>query len=274
LALFGKNKTPGEMSFLDHLEDLRWHLVRGAISVVVAAIFLFLQKDFIFDGIIFAPANPNFITYRALCSLSHAMGMGEALCMSNPDFKLVSTTLAGQFTMHIWVSIVGGIIVSFPYIVFQIWSFIKPALKQTELHFSRSLIFFVSLLFLAGILFGYYVITPLSVNFLSGYQVSTTVSNMIEVESFISTVTTITFASGLVFQLPVLIYFLSLLGLVGPAFLRTYRKHSIVVILLVAAVITPSPDITSQLLVAAPLYILYEISIFVSAYVQNKNASK
>jgi sec-independent protein translocase protein TatC len=198
--------------------------------------------------------------------------MGDALCMGTPDFQLINTTLSGQFTMHIWVSLVAGFVVAFPYVVFELWRFIRPALRQTELRFSKSIIFFVSLLFCVGILFGYYVITPLSVNFLSGYQVSEAVKNMIEVESFISTVTTITFASGLVFQLPVLIYFLSLLGLVTPAFLRKYRKHSIVVILIVAAVITPSPDITSQLLVATPLYLLYEISIFVSAYVHNKNS--
>jgi len=264
------NEEAAQMSFLEHLEALRGHLIRAAIAVVVASVLLFCYREFIFDVILFAPKNPDFITYRALCKLSHLLNIGDALCLSNFNFELINTTLAGQFTMHMWVALVGGLVVSFPYIAWELWRFVKPALSLKELTYSRGLVFFTSGLFITGILFGYYVICPLSINFLGTYVVSIDVKNMIEMDSYISTVTTITLASGLVFELPILIYFLTKIGLVTPTFMRTYRKHAIVVILLLAAVITPSPDVTSQMLVAIPIYILYEISVFVSAYVMKK----
>ncbi|HRG57462.1 MAG TPA: twin-arginine translocase subunit TatC [Bacteroidia bacterium] len=258
------------MSFLEHLEALRWHLMRAVIAVLVLAIFLFFYREIVFDHFLFAPKHPDFWTYRMLCFLSDYLDMGDALCIKELPFELINTELSGQFTMHIWVSFVAGFILAAPYVLWEIWRFIKPALHEKERKYSRGVVFFSSILFFAGVLFGYYVIVPLSINFLGSYQVSADVKNMIAMDSFVSTVTTITFASGIVFELPIVIYFLTQIGLMTPQFMRTYRKHAMVIILIVAAVITPSPDVTSQLLVAFPLYLLYELSIFVSMYVVKK----
>lgn len=258
------------MSFLDHLEALRWHLMRAVIAVLTLAIVLFFYREIVFDHFLFAPKHPDFWTYRMLCLLSDYLEMGDALCIRELPFELINTELSGQFTMHIWVSFVAGFILAAPYVLWEIWRFIKPALHEKERKYSKGVVFFSSLLFFSGVLFGYYVIVPLSINFLGSYQVSSDVKNMIAMDSFVSTVTTITFAAGIVFELPIVIYFLTQIGLMTPQFMRTYRKHAMVIILIVAAVITPSPDVTSQLLVAFPLYMLYELSIFVSMYVVKK----
>lgn len=274
MALFGNssNNGKGEMSFLGHLEVLRWHLVRSAIVIFAFAVTLFCYPKFLFDTIIFAPKHPEFWTYRMLCSLDDLMGAGGMLCIKEIPFELINTELSAQFTTHMWISFVGGLICGLPYLLWELWRFIKPALRVKELKYAKGIVFFTSMLFLIGVLFGYYVIVPLSVNFLGSYQVSAEVKNTIQMSSFISTVTTITLAAGIVFELPIVIYFLSKIGIMTPTFMRKFRKHAVVVILIVAAVITPSPDITSQLLVAFPLYFLYEISIFVSAYVVRKKA--
>ncbi len=266
-------KDKAEMSFLEHLEALRWHLMRSVIVVVLAAIVLFFYREIVFDYFLFAPKHPDFWTYRQLCRLSEYLNLGDSLCIKDMPFDLINTQLSGQFTMHIWVSFVAGFILAAPYVLWELWRFVKPALHDKEKKYSRGVVFYSSILFFLGVLFGYYVIVPLSVNFLGTYQVSSDVKNMIAMDSFISTVTTITFATGLVFELPIVVYFLTQIGIMTPQFMRTYRKHATVVILIVAAVITPSPDITSQLLVAFPLYLLYELSIFVSMYVVKK-ASK
>ena len=258
------------MSFLDHLEELRWHLVRSVVVIFSLAIVFFANREFLFDTIILAPKDPGFFTYRMMCKLSHFLNMGDALCMNGLEFSLINTTLSGQFTLHMWAAFVAGIVVGFPYLVWEAWRFINPALTATEIGYSKGILFFVSILFSIGVLFGYYLIAPLSINFLGTYQVSSEVKNMIDMDSYISTITVITFASGLLFELPIVVYFLSSLGIISPAFMKRYRKHAVVVILILAAVITPSPDITSQLLVALPVYVLYELSIFVSAYVVNK----
>jgi sec-independent protein translocase protein TatC len=258
------------MSFLDHLEELRWHLVRSVVVIFSLAIVFFANREFLFDTIILAPKDPGFFTYRMMCKLSHFLNMGDALCMNGLEFSLINTTLSGQFTLHMWAAFVAGIVVGFPYLVWEAWRFIKPALTATEIGYSKGILFFVSILFSIGVLFGYYLIAPLSINFLGTYQVSSEVKNMIDMDSYISTITVITFASGLLFELPIVVYFLSSLGIISPAFMKRYRKHAVVVILILAAIITPSPDITSQLLVALPVYVLYELSIFVSAYVVNK----
>ena len=258
------------MSFLDHLEELRWHLVRSVVVIFALAIVFFINKDFLFNTIILAPKNADFFTYKFMCKLSHLLQMGDALCMNGLEFSLINTTLSGQFTLHMWAAFVAGIVVGFPYLVWEAWRFIKPALTATEIGYSKGILFFVSILFSIGVLFGYYLIAPLSINFLGTYQVSSEVKNMIDMDSYISTITVITFASGLLFELPIVVYFVSSLGIISPAFMKRYRKHAVVVILILAAVITPSPDITSQLLVALPVYVLYELSIFVSAYVVNK----
>ena len=272
MALFAKAKKTekSEMSFLDHLEELRWHLVRSVVVIFSLAIVFFANREFLFDTIILAPTDANFFTYRMMCKLSHFLNMGDALCMNGIEFSLINTTLSGQFTLHMWAAFVAGIVVGFPYLVWEAWRFIKPALTATEIGYSKGLLFFVSILFSVGVLFGYYLIAPLSINFLGTYQVSKEVKNMIDMDSYISTITVITFASGLLFELPIVVFFLSSLGIISPAFMKRYRKHAVVVILILAAVITPSPDITSQLLVALPVYVLYELSIFVSAYVINK----
>lgn len=272
MAIFAKAKKSesAEMSFLDHLEELRWHLVRSVVVIFSLAIVFFANREFLFDTIILAPKDPGFFTYRMMCKLSHFLNMGDALCMNGLEFSLINTTLSGQFTLHMWAAFVAGIVVGFPYLVWEAWRFIKPALTATEIGYSKGILFFVSILFSIGVLFGYYLIAPLSINFLGTYQVSSEVKNMIDMDSYISTITVITFASGLLFELPIVVYFLSSLGIISPAFMKRYRKHAVVVILILAAIITPSPDITSQLLVALPVYILYELSIFVSAYVVNK----
>lgn len=270
MAILGsRNKSggTGEMSFLDHLEALRWHIVRSAGVIFTVAIVLFCYKEFLFDDILLAPKNPNFPTYRALCWLSNYFNLGEDLCVTKIDFALISTDLSSQFTTHMWSAFVGGLVIGFPFLIFELWKFIKPALKDQERKYARGVVFYTSFLFLTGVLFGYYIITPMSVNFLGSYQVSVDVKNTITLNSFIGTVTTLTLMTGLVFELPIVIYFLSKVGIMTPAFMRKYRRHAVVIILIVAAIITPTSDATTLMLVAIPLWILYEISIFVSAYV-------
>lgn len=271
----GTSQNPqAEMSFLEHLEALRWHLVRSVIAVLGFAVLLFFYKDLVFDTVIISPKKADFWTYRFLCDLSERLMMGDLLCIREIPFSLINTQLSGQFTMHMWVSFIGGIVLAFPYILWEVWRFIKPALHVKERQYATGLVTYSSSLFLLGILFGYFIIVPLSVNFLGTYQVSADVQNLIDMDSYVSTVTTITLASGIVFELPIIVYFLTKIGFMTPEFMRKFRRHAVVVILIVAAIITPSPDITSQLLVAFPLYFLYEISIFVSAYVIKNQKTK
>ncbi len=253
------------MHFLDHLEALRWHLVRSAIAIVVFSLVAFLNPEFLFDTIILGAKNPDFFTYRMMCLLSERFNID--MCITEVPFTLINIDISGQFTTHIYVAFVAGFIMAFPYFIWEMWRFIKPALSAKERNYSRGVVFFSSILFISGVLFGYLIISPLSINFLGSYQISQQVANQISLNSFISTVTMLTLSSGVVFELPVVIYFLSKMGLVTPLFLRTYRKHSMVVILIIAAVITPSPDVTSQVLVAVPLFLLYEIGIWVSGIV-------
>lgn len=275
--MFGSAFKPaqqGQMSFLDHVEALRWHLVRSVVVVFTLAIVLFIYHDFVFGTIIFGPKRSDFITYRAFCKLSHIFGMGEMLCMPAPEVNLVNTDISGQFNMHMWISFIGGIIVASPYILWELWRFIKPALKKKELTYVRGFVFFASILFIAGVLFSYFIITPLTVSFFAGYEVSgKDVLNLPSLDSYISTVTTLTLLSGIVFELPILVYFLTAFGILSPSFMRQYRKHAIVVILLIAAIITPSSDPFTQMVVAIPIYVLYEISIFVSIYVFRKQST-
>lgn len=260
------------MSFLDHLEELRWHLIRAVIAIMAVTIVAFVYKEIVFDVIIFGPKNPDFVSYRVLCYLSNQIGQ-SMFCFNEIPFELMNTMMSGQFTLHLWVSFIAGVVVAFPYLVFEIWRFIKPGLHPTERNNSRGLIFITSFLFTLGILFGYYVIVPFSIQFLATYTVSAEVVNRIDLSSYISTVTSVTLASGVVFELPVVVYFLSKLTILTPELMRTYRKHAIVVILVLAAIITP-PDVASQILVTLPVMLLYEISIFVSARVENKRIKR
>ena len=263
------------MSFLEHLEVLRWHLVRSVASIFIVAVAAFIAKSFIFDTVLLGPKSGDFWTYRMLCKASETFGLSDLLCIKDIPFELINISMAGQFTTHIVVSIITGFIVSFPYIVFEIWRFIKPGLHKTEQKYANGMVFYTSFLFTLGVLFGYYIIAPLSVNFLGSYHVSDLVTNQIDLNSYFSTISTLVLASGLVFELPMLMYFLTKIGVVTPQSLRQYRRHAIVGVLIMAAVITP-PDVSSQVLVFFPLMLLYEVSIWVSAFVlrnqENANA--
>ncbi len=247
------------MSFLEHLEELRWHIIRSLASVVAFAVIAFAMKDFVFGTVIFGPARTDFFTYRMLCKA----GM---YCIDELPFILQSRQMTGQFTMHITSSIVIGLILAFPYTFWEIWRFISPGLYEKEKKISTGAVFWVSFLFMIGILFGYFVITPLSVNFLATYQVDPSVSNEFDIISYVTTITMLVLACGLLFQLPVIVYFLTTAGLVTPALMITFRRHAIVVILILSALLTP-PDPVSQVLIALPLLLLYQISIFISKVV-------
>jgi sec-independent protein translocase protein TatC len=261
-------KLNNEMSFLDHLEALRWHLMRSIMSIVVFAIIAFIFKEFIFTNIIIAPKTPEFFTNRSLCAFGTWIGI-QALCINIEPFQLININMAGQFTTHIMVSMIIGLIAAFPYLIFEMWRFIGPALYEKEQQFARGAVFYISMLFIMGVLFAYYVIIPLSVHFLGSYQVSAEVTNQINLMSYIQTVTAIALAAGLLFELPVLIYFLTKIGLVTPEFLKKYRRHSLVIVLALSAIITP-PDIFSQVLVAFPLMFLYEVGIRISQRIITK----
>ncbi len=262
------NKKVNEMSFLDHLEELRWHLIRCILAILVIAIVAFVMKDFIFNTIIFAPKDPQFVTYRFFCSVSKLLH-AEGLCITEIPFTFQSLAMAEQFSVHIWTSLTFGFIVAFPYIIHEFWVFISPGLYSSERKNAKVFIVISSLLFFLGVAFGYYVVTPLSVNFLGSYSVSDQVARNIKIGSYIALLRSSVLASGLIFELPIVIYFLSKMGLVTPAFLKKYRKHALVIVLIIAAIITP-PDIISQIIVAIPILILYEISIKISSIVEKR----
>jgi sec-independent protein translocase protein TatC len=258
-------KSDKEMSFLEHLEELRWHIIRSVLAIFIFMITAFVCRNIIFDMIILAPKNADFITARLLCSLGAKMGT-DAICINQHPVNLINIKMAGQLTTHIIVSLVAGLILAFPVVLWELWKFFKPALKPNEIKYSKGAILITSLLFFIGVLFGYFALAPLSIHFLTSYAVSGDVVNQIYVRSYIGTITSICLATGVIFELPIVAYFLTKIGVVTPEFMRTYRRHSIVVIFILAAVITP-PDVFSQILVAIPLLILYEVSIFISARV-------
>ena len=259
-----------EMSFFDHLEVLRWHVIRSIGVLFVFTIVAFLNRRIVFDHILFGPKSPDFWTYRQMCKLGDWLHI-KGICIETITFTLMNTKMVGQFTLHITSSLVVGFILTFPYILWEIWRFIKPAMYDKEKKYSTGFVFFSSLLFAMGVLFGYFVFVPLSISFLSNYIVSDIVTNQYTLSNYISTVATLTVAAGIVFELPIVIYFLSKVGIITPGIMKRNRRYAIVIILIVAAIITPSPDILTQIVVATPLLILYEISIFVSAYVVRKN---
>jgi sec-independent protein translocase protein TatC len=261
-----------EMTFLDHLEALRWHLVRSIFAIVLISIGAFIFKDFIFDVIILKPKTPDFFTNRVLCSFGQIVN-APALCINSKPFEIININMAGQFSTHIMISFIAGLILAFPYLIFELWRFISPALYPKEKSHARGAVFFISLLFMLGVLFGYFVIIPLSVHFLGNYSVSEQVTNQINLVSYISTVSSITLATGVIFELPVLIYFLTKIGLVTPEFLKKYRRHALVLVLALSAIITP-PDVFSQILVAFPLMGLYEIGIVISRRILRKEKLK
>ncbi|WP_075590432.1 twin-arginine translocase subunit TatC [Labilibacter marinus] len=257
-----------EMTFLQHLEELRWHLVRAFVSVFIVAVLAFMYKEILFDVIIFGPSRPDFFTNIKLFELGQMINM-PALGINQTKYDFQNILMAGQFTMHLKVSFIAGLVVAFPYIFWEFWRFIKPALYQQEVKHSRGAIFFASVLFSVGVLFAYYVICPLSVHFLANYKVSAIVENDLNLGSYISTITSIVLAGGVIFELPILIYFLAKVGLVTAVTLKKYRRHAIIVSLLLAAIITP-PDIISQVLVCFPLIFLYEGGILIARNIERK----
>lgn len=260
-----------QMSFLDHLEELRWLLIRSSIFIILGAIVAFIFSDFIFNTIIFGPKDSNFITYQFFCEVAKTFNFEGSFCSKELPFEIQNRTMEGQFSVMIWTSITAGFIIAFPFLLWELWKFISPALYSNEKKNAKLFITISSLLFFIGVIFGYYVITPLSINFLANLQISEIVKNQIDINSYISLVKTSSLACGLVFELPIIIYFLSVMDLVSPKFLREYRKYAIVLILIIAAIITP-PDIISQIIVSIPLLILYELSIYISKFVHSKKS--
>lgn len=266
------NNEQQEMSFLDHLEELRWHVLRGVASIFIFSVIAFIAKSFVFNVIILGPSRLDFPTYTWLCELSHYLDT-EALCIKSLPFTIQSRTMTGQFAMHIMSSIVIGLIFAFPYTFWEVWRFVKPGLYQNEQSATTGATFFVSLLFITGVLFGYYVVSPLAINFLSNYQIDESVLNEFDISSYISTLSMIVLSGGVMFQLPMVVFFLSKSDLVTPDSMKDYRRHAIVIILIVSAIITP-PDPITQILIAGPIVILYEISIYISARVLKSKQKK
>lgn len=263
-------KEMKEMSFMDHLEDLRWLLVRSVSAILILACACYFIDDYIFNTIIFGPKDPTFITYRFFCEVTHFFGVDDTYaCATEFKFIIQNTEVGGQFSMYIWTLFTAGFILSFPYILWLVWGFISPALYENERKHAGSFIIISSILFFIGVLFGYFVVLPLSINFFGTFNVSNTVVNQFTVDSYVSMVKTSLVGSGLVFEMPIIIYFLAKLGLVTPEFLRKYRKIAIVINLTISAIVTP-PDIPSQVIVAIPLIALYEISILIAAMVVKK----
>jgi sec-independent protein translocase protein TatC len=261
-------KKDNEMSFLEHLEVLRWHIIKSLVSIFVVAIVAFIFKDILFNKILLAPKSPEFITYRLFCKVAEIVKIPR-LCIQTVPMELISIKMSGQFSMHIMVAFVAGFIVAFPYVFYQFWRFIVPALYPKEKSVARGAVAVSSLLFLLGVAFGYFIITPLTIQFFSSYSVSDEVTNQINLISFVSTNASVLLSCGVIFELPILVYFLSKIGLITPKFLKKYRKHAFVLILFLAAIITP-PDIFSQLVVSLPLIILYEVGIVISRRIEKR----
>jgi sec-independent protein translocase protein TatC len=269
-------KALNEMSFLDHLEELRWLLVRSTSAIIIMAIATYILNEcfnnFIFEDIIFAPTRADFFTYTYFCELSNQLGFADSICITELPFIIQNTDMEGQINIFIWTCITAGFILAFPFILWELWKFISPALYEKERKNVSVFIFVASILFFLGVLFGFYVIIPMSINFCATFSVSKMIQNQFTIDSYIGMMKTSVIASGLFFELPIIIYFLTKLGLVTPSFLRKYRKYSVVIVLIIAAIVTP-PDVVSQIIVAIPMLLIYEASIFISVFV-HKNKLK
>ncbi|MCA6416010.1 MAG: twin-arginine translocase subunit TatC [Cytophagales bacterium] len=258
-----------EMAFLDHLEELRWHVVRSVSVILIAMIACFAFIKEIFEYVIFAPAKINFPTFKYMCELGKLFGFND-LCVTDLPFKLQSRNMTGQFMMSLTASFVIGLIVAFPYVAWELWRFVKPGLQSKEIKYSKGAVFAVSFLFSVGILFGYYILAPTTIWFLATYSISDMIVNEFDITSYVSTIASLILGCGILFQFPMVIYFLSKVGIVTPELMRKYRKPSIVVILILGAVITPSGDPFSLTVISLPLYVLFEISIYISSVVVKK----
>lgn len=267
-----QDSEENEMSFWDHLEELRWHIMRSVMAILVLSIVAFLNRKFVFDYLILSPSKADFFTNRMLCKVGEFLHL-DAICMDQLNLQIININMSGQFLTHMYISFITGLIVAFPFVLNEFWRFIRPALHKDEAKYSGGAVFVSSLLFFLGVLFSYFLIVPLTINFLGTYQVSDTVANQISLQSYISTVISVIFAVGLVFELPILIYFLTKVGLITPSFMRKNRKYTLVVLLAVSAIITP-PDVFSQVLVCIPLMGLYELSILVSDRIHKKQQAE
>jgi sec-independent protein translocase protein TatC len=269
-----KNKgksLEAEMSFFDHIDVLRKHLIRVAVVVLVLTLGAFYFTDFIFNEIIMGPKNADFWTYRMMCKLVEKFpSIGPEFCITKIDAKIINTEMAGQFTLQLNSCVMVGVILGIPYLLFELWLFVKPALHEVERKSASGFVFFASSLFFTGILFGYYIICPLSINFLTNFTVSPDIENTFTIDSYLSSIMTLTLGAGVIFQLPVIIYILSKLGVMTPAFMRASRRYSTVLILIISAVVTPTADPYTMLIVAMPLFLLYELSIYISAGIERK----
>lgn len=270
-AIKDKGKSlQAEMSFFDHIDILRMHLIRSSIAIIIFTGLAFYFYDFIFDTIIMGPKNTNFWTYRMMCLIGDHFNLGPDFCVKSIPFNIINTDMAGQFTLQMNSSLLIGVVLGFPYLLFELWRFVKPALHEKERQSASGFTFYATILFLLGILFGYFIITPLSVNFLANFKVSELIQNQITVDSYLSTVATLSLGTGIVFELPILVFILSKFGIMTPHLMRSSRRYAIVVILIIAAIVTPTPDALTMLTVSFPLFFLYELSIFVSDAVEKK----
>jgi sec-independent protein translocase protein TatC len=276
-SIFSRSDSDkAEMSFVEHLEALRWHIIRSLIAVLICGIVIFIYRDWVFDNVIVGPVNPNFISYKAFCQLSHFLHLGNALCMKSIHVEMQTTTYGGQFLSSISIALMGGLLVAFPYVFWEFWRFIKPALRPEELANTRYIIFTVSFFFFLGSAFGYFILGPFTFNFLAGFTLGSEhiLVTRPTLGDYLTNLTNIILGCGIAFELPVLASVLTGIGLITPSFLRRSRKYAIVVILVVAAFITPSPDWISQMLVFTPLFLLYELSVIVSARIYKKQQEK
>ena len=270
-AIKEKGKSlQSEMSFFDHIDILRMHLIRSSIAIIIFTGLAFYFYDFILDTIIMGPKNTDFWTYRMMCLIGDQFNLGPDFCVKSIPFNIINTDMAGQFTLQMNSSLLIGVVLGFPYLLFELWRFVKPALHEKERQSASGFTFYATILFLLGILFGYFIITPLSVNFLANFKVSELIQNQITVDSYLSTVATLSLGTGIVFELPILVFILSKFGIMTPRLMRSSRRYAIVVILIIAAIVTPTPDALTMLTVSFPLFFLYELSIFVSDAVEKK----
>ena len=258
----------GEMGFLDHIEVLRWHIVRSAVAVVICAIGIFIKVEWIFDKIILGPAHNDFISYKWFCALGKALHY-DSFCLGEIKMEFQNTQVTGQFMMGMSTSMILGFVVAFPYVLWELWKFIKPALKPNEVRSARGMVFWCSLLFFVGVVFAYFILVPYTINFFGSYQLSPSFKNIITIDNYYDTVTRLVLALGIVFELPIIIYFLSRVGIITPAFMKKQRRYAVLILFLVSEIITP-PDLFSCLLVFIPLYALYEVSVVISARVERK----
>ena len=261
--LNSRNTNPsGEMGFLDHLEDLRWHIIRSFLAVVIGAIAAFCKIEWIFDTIILGPAHDSFISYKWFCNLGKFLHI-NSFCLDKVNMSFQNTAVAGQFMMSMSVSLMVGFVCAFPYIFWEFWRFVKPALKESELKHARGIVFWCSSLFFLGVVFSYYIVVPYTINFFGNYRLSPLIPNIVKMDDYYDTVSTLVIAMGAVFELPVIVFFLTRIGLITPAFLRKQRRMAVLVLFIIAEIITP-PDLFSCFLVFIPLYILFEVSVAIS----------